>query len=556
MKLNFNNIGRRAMMAVLTAAVLGGTSACDSMLDMEPNGEISNGQINEQSVDGLMAAAYAGLQAHYFGNNEAFAGPSTNWIFDVRSDDAYKGGGGLSMEANIHMLEMSNIQSDNVSCLNKWQNNYFAISRCNKAISTINGAQNLSDRENYIAQLKTLRAYYYFDLIRIFENIPYFTELDDPNTASPFEYSRDEIFGFIKKDLADAYTVLPESQAAAGAVNRYAAAAIHAKVSAFTSSWDEVIEYADYVIGSGKYQLYKNYLDMSKIEFNNSYESIFAQQCSTSNDNAQINWSNLLNTTRSDGELFGSGDDFFLASQNLVNAFRTDANGLPYLDGSFNDVRVTTNYAGNVDPRLDFTVGRIGMPFRGYTYTMGWCRAYDIYGEYSGKKGLIDPDSPDMVQGFPWGASGLNFNFIRYADILLLKAEALIEKGTSLDDARNLINEVRAKAARSVDPAYTPVDCNPSMASYKVGQYPASGWTQDYARRAVRMERRLELAMEGHRWFDLVRWGVAVETMNEYYRSESEIRSYLAPASMSADETFFPIPLAEVENSGGLYEKK
>ncbi len=556
MKSIISKIGRPAIYALMAAAVLTGTTACDDMLDMKPQGEFSADQIDDDSVEGLMAAAYAGLQAHFFGNNEAFAGPSTNWIFDVRSDDAYKGGGGISMEANIHQLEMSNIQSDNVSCLNKWQNNFYAVSRCNKAILALEAAENVSDRDNLLAQLKALRAYYYFDLIRVFEAIPYFTEKDDPNSASPFEYSRDEIFGFIKADLAEAYRNLPETQSQPGALNRYAAAAIHAKVSAFTSSWAEVEEYAGYVIGSGKYQLYNNFLDMSKIEFNNSYESIFAMQCSTANDNALINWCNLLNTTYSEGNLFGNGDDFFLASQNLVNAFRTDANGLPLLDGTFNNEKVTTNYDGNVDPRLDFTVGRIGMPFRGHTYNMSWTRAYDIYGEYSGKKGLIDPSSPDMVQGFPWGASSLNFIFIRYADILLLKAEAMIELGTDLDGARKLINDVRAKAARSVDPAYTPVDCNPSIASYKVGQYPATGWTQDYARRAVRMERRLELAMEGNRWFDLVRWGVAVETMNEYYRTESQLRSYLESASMSADETYFPIPLDEVQNSGGLYEKK
>lgn len=530
-----------------------GMVSCDDMLDMKPQGQFTSDQLDDSSIEGVMAAAYAGLQAHFFGNNEAFAGPITNWIFDVRSDDAYKGGGGVSMEANIHQLEVSNIQSDNVSCLNKWQNNYFAVSRCNKAIDAVVNADGVSDKDNLIAQLKTLRAWFYFDLIRVFDRIPYFTQNDNPNAASPWQYSREQIFGFIKKDLADAYMTLPPSQSQPGRFNKYVAAAIHAKVSAFTSSWGEVVEYADYVINSGKYELYPNFLDMSKVEFNNSYESVLAIQFSTANNNANINWCNLLNTTYSAGNLFGNGDDFFLASQNLVNAFRTDENGLPYLDGTFNDVKVTTNYDGNVDPRLDFTVGRIGMPFRGHSYTMEWTRAYDVYGEYSGKKRLIDPSSSDMVQGFPWGASPLNFCLIRYADILLLKAEALIEQNVNLKGARELINEVRAKAARSVDANYSPVDCNPMVASYKVGQYPETGWTQDYARRAVRMERRLELAMEGNRWFDLVRWGIAETTMNEYFRTESQLRSYLDGAQMSADETFLPIPLAEVENSGGLY---
>lgn len=553
MKAISNIINRSLLCAAVGLLGLGAVS-CDDMLDLKPQGQFTDQQFDDDTVEGLMAAAYAGLQSHFFGNNEAFAGPITNWIFDVRSDDAYKGGGGVSMEANIHLIEVSNIQSDNVSIFNKWQNNYFAVSRCNKAILAVENAPGVSDKENLIAQLKTLRAYFYFDLIRIFDRIPYFVEGENPNEASPTQYTRDEIFSFIKKDLADAWLVLPESQSQPGRFNKYVAAALHAKVSAFTSSWEEVEEYAGYVISSGRYELYPNFLDMSKVEFNNRYESIMAIQFSTANNNANINWCNLLNTTWSEGNLFGNGDDFFLASQNLVNAFRTDENGLPYLDGTFNNVNVTTNYDGNVDPRLDFTVGRIGMPFRGHTYNMAWCRAYDIYGEYSGKKGLIDPSSPDMVQGFPWGASPLNFCLIRYADILLLKAEALIELNKDLEQARTLINDVRRKAARSVDPAYTPVDCNPMIASYYVGEYPAQGWNQDYARRAVRMERRLELAMEGNRWFDLVRWGNVVETMNNYYRSESKLRSYYEAASMSADEIFFPLPLAEVENSGGLYE--
>lgn len=234
-------------------------------------------------------------------------------------------------------------------------------------------------------------------------------------------------------------------------------------------------------------------------------------------------------------------------------------------------MNVTTDYAGTVDPRLDLTVGRIGMPFRGHTYTQGWCRDYNTYGEYSGKKGLIDPSSPDMVQGFPWGASGLNFMLIRYADILLLKAEALVElaQGTNaqpdadpdgrLAEARAIVNQIRQKAARSIDPNYTPVDLDPFTADYNVGLYPTDWdgnlfWTKDRARQAVRMERRLELAMEGQRWFDLVRWGTAVETINKYMQEESSLRPYYAGASLTEDEIYLPIPISQIENSNGLYK--
>ena len=537
----------------LCACGLFAATSCNDMLDIKPSGQFTSDQITDESIEGLMASAYAGLESHFFGNNESFCAPITNWVFDVRSDDAYKGGGGVSMEANIHQLEISNLTSDNATNYNKWRNNYYAIARVHQAMNAINASESLTGKDALIGELKLLRAYFYFDLIRIFERIPYLTETSIATETRFDEFTRDEIFGFIKQDIKDAWNSLPETQAEEGRFGKYVAAALMAKVSAFTSDWADVIEYSDYVINSGKYELYDNFLDMSKIEFNNRKESIMAIQFSTANNNAHINWCNLLNTTYSEGNLFGSGDDFFLASQNLVNAFRTDDKGLPLFD-TFNDVKVTSDYEGNVDPRLDFTVGRIGFPFRGHTYNSKWCRAYDVYGEYSGKKGLIDPASPEMVQGFPWGASALNFCLIRYADILLLKAEALIETNSSLDTARQLINMVRAKADRSIDGSYTPVELNPMKANYYVGQYPAEGWNQDYARKAVRMERRLELAMEGNRWFDLVRWGNVLEVVNNYMQSEAKLRPYYEGASISSDEIFLAIPLTEIQNGGGIYE--
>ena len=549
MKTLKNNIAKAAFgLAVVVSPAF--FTSCDNMLDLAPQGTFTDAQLDSTSIDGLLTSAYAGLECHFFGNNESFQGPITNWIFDVRSDDAYKGGGALSMESNIHDLEVSNLRSDNVCVRDKWRNNFYAISRVHKAMRAIEGTS-VENKESLLAELKTLRSYFYFDLIRVFKNIPYFDEtVDDPSSVSPYQYSRDEIFGFIKNDLREAYGALPASQQNAGRFNKYVAAAIMAKVSAFTASvnnnsvdWTDVITYSDYVIGSGK------------------YESILAIQFAVTADNAHYNYPNMLNCTISEGNLYGNGDDFFLGSQNLVNAFRTNEDGLPYLTGTSGDVdnsvNVTGDYQGNVDPRLDFTVGRIGFPFRGHTYTRNWCRAYDIYGEYSGKKGQLAPEDPNIVAGIvPWGASGLNFCLIRYADILLLKAEALIETNQNLDEARNLINQVREKAKRSIDGSYSPVDLDPMRANYVVEPYPAEGWTQDYARRAVRMERRLELAMEGNRWFDLVRWGTVVDVVNNYMRSESSLRTYYEGSSINADEVYFPIPLEEVDNAAnGAYDE-
>lgn len=533
-------------------------TSCENLLNQTPYGAFTADQLDDQSVEGLLAAAYAGLNAHYFGNNEAFAGPSTNWIFDVRSDDAYKGGGAITMEMNIHQLEIGVINSDNVSLENKWQNDFYGITRVHKAMKALDEIENISHREQMMGELMILRSWFYFDMVRIFKHVPYFLYTEDPSAVRNDVYTQSDIMRMLQADLVKAYETMDEESLTPARFNRYTAAALMAKISAQLSDWPNVEKYADIVIHSGKYELYQNYLDMSKIEYDNRYESIIALQCVVTGDYGQVNWSNLLNTTYSEGNLYGTGDDFFLASQNLADCFRTDANGLPYLDESLAPAgdgnRMNGGYRGNMDPRVDFTMARLGLPFRGHLYTRRWCRAYDTYGEFSGKKWLVEPENDQMVKGFPWGASNLNFIFLRYADIILLYAEALIEQNKNLDVARQYINMIREKASRSVDPYYLPVDVNPMISTYKVGEYPSAGWTQDYARKAVRMERRLELAMEGHRWFDLCRWGIAVETMNEYYRTESELRSYLRGAHLSEQDIYMPTPIDEVRTADGLYK--
>ncbi|MDE6273242.1 MAG: RagB/SusD family nutrient uptake outer membrane protein [Muribaculaceae bacterium] len=549
-----------SLLSMTVAAAGLSFSSCSDMLDTVPQGSFTSAQIGDDEAADLMNSAYATLLCHYFGNNESFAGPINNWVFDIRSDDAQKGGGELGYEVYMHEFSLGNVQSDNPILNFKWRNDYFSISRCNTAIRALMASSNLSEanRKAYIAEMKTLRAYYYFDLYRIFKKFPYFDEnVTDPSSVSASQYSREQIMGFIKSDLKQAYDDNVANQAEPGRFNKYVAAAILAKVALFDHDFATAEEYADYVITSGKYDLYPNFLDISKPEMNNMYESVMAVQFSSANSPEQYNFNNCLNCTVSEGDVYGNGDDFYLGSQDLVNAFRTDESGLPYLDASKapSENLDHADYAGNVDPRVDFTFGRIGMPWRGLEYNEKWCRNLNNYSQFSGKKPYPAPNSPYVQVGIvPWGASSLNYIIIRYADVLLMKAEALIEQNKNLEEARNLINRVRAKAARSVNPSYSPVDCNPMIATYLIREYGAAGWTQDYARKAVRMERRLELAMEGHRWFDLVRWGEAVNTVNAYYAKEKSLYPYLSNGHLSESDIYCPIPLEQADNAGDLYK--
>ena len=215
-----------------------------------------------------------------------------------------------------------------------------------------------------------------------------------------------------------------------------------------------------------------------------------------------------------------AGCGFFQPSQTLANSYRTDANGLPLLD-DYNSVSIITRedgLANNVDPRLDFVIGRPGIRWKTYTtepYGDNWVRDAGTYGKFGCKRHLISPEDPAMWE---LGMCDLNWDIIRYADVLLWKAEALIELGRE-DEALPIINKIRQRAKNS---AYVKdwTDNTKNAAKYVIGLYEDGvncDWTQDYARKALRHERKIELAMEGDRFFDLVRWGVAAEVMNEYF---------------------------------------
>lgn len=567
---------------------LGFASCSGSFLENPPQGALSEANMNDpKAVDLLVTSAYATFGCRYADSNDPHFYPVTNWSYgEVRADNAYKGGGGETDIWEFHDMEIAKLQPNNGLLDGKWFNVYCAISRCNSAIRALRKCDEeiISEKNIRIAEVMTIRAFWYFDLVRMFNRIPYM-DIDLPETeyvnVRNDEFSRDEHLARIASELMQAAEILPEVQPEAGRVNKNVALAFAAKVKLYQAykqdpetnavvSIDkallqEVVSLIDRING---YDLLADFQQLDLLEYENGVESVFAIQYSkddSSSSVGRINWANLLNSMTGPGCPW-QGDGFFLPSQDLINSYRTDENGLPVFDyQSLADYGVVTfdengsyslaNVDGNVDPRLDYVVGRPTIRYKTYQDAPCglWVRNSDVYGYNNTKRFWLSPESPEATQGWPWGASALNWQLIRYADLLLYKAEALIEiGGAGLEEARTLINRVRSRAMNSeyVKDFYDP---SKDAANYKIGLYPSTNWTQDYARQALRTEMRLEKAMEGERFFDLVRWGIAKETMNRYYAAEKDTRIYYQNASFETGEEYFPIPVAQYNFSGGIY---
>lgn len=562
------------------------TACSDDFLENKPQGSLSEGVMNSQeAIDLLVNSAYAGLFGFTNEQGDPWVRPTTNWSFgEVRADNAYKGGGGEGDLWDVHAMETFQVQSNNGNIDGKWFNLYSQISRCNAALRVLNNADEdaVPSKASRIAEMKVLRSHFYFELVRLFNKVPYMDEnlpeteyVNVPND----EFTREQHLERIAGELLDAAENLPERQDMVGRINRNIALAYAAKVKLYQaykqdaqthavtninkSLLKEVVTLIDKVQG---YDLLPDFQGLDLIANENGPESVFAVQYSMndgSGDAGRVNWSNLLNSPGGNSPYHGDG--FFLPSQDLINAYQTDANGLPVFDyQSRPDYAVVTfiddehqilsNTEPTVDPRLDFVVGRPTITYKTYTATpcQSWVRDRGVYGHNCAKRFWVSPESSDMYQGWPWGASQLNWQIIRYADLLLYKAEALIELGENLDEARNLINRVRERAMKS---AYVKDFNDPSKdaANYKIGLYPASVWNQEYARKALRTEMRLEKALEGERYFDLVRWGIAKETMTSYFEAEKDSRIYYQNATFKAGEEYYPIPVAQYNFSLGKY---
>ena len=569
------------IIASVICATLLLTACSDNYLEYEPEGVLSSENVaTAENAESLVIAAYAGIA------NDEMIGPLTHqWVFgSVRSDDAYKGGGGRGDVDVIDKYEQYNLTIADMGdwmAPRTWTDFYKAISRANFALSVINDIPDgeYAQKTTRQAELRFLRAHSHFMLKLIFKKIPYITEnlTQEEIGQTSNDVDNDALWNTIAEDLLFAYENLPQAQEQVGRADRNAAAAYLAKLRLFqayeqndqhqvtsinTGRLQEVIDYADKVIGNLQPDFGENFLD----GFDNGPESIWAAQFSINDGTTvgRVSFVTGLNSPHGTG-LYGCCG-FHLASQNMVNSFKTDANGLPLFD-TFNNSDIFTNIDANgttppdsglsVDPRIDHTVGIPGRPFKyrntvndsgDMVYNFSWARDPGVYGYFGNMKEQQAPDCSCYVKEGPFVGTSKNVDFIRYADVLLWKAEALIQLNR-WDEALPLINQVRNRAAASTQ---RPIDAG-AADIYAISPY-SSFPSKDYALKALMFERRLEFAMEGHRWYDLVRWGIAEETLNAYLAEEKTKRDFLANAQFTAGrDEYYPIPQREIDFTGGLY---
>lgn len=571
---------KKILYSVLTVLALVGTTSCSDFLDdQKPQGVLDSDMVKEPSnVDNLVISAYA-----VFTTAEDVNSSFSMWNFDVRSDDAYKGGNGTSDGDVFHQLEIEQgVLTTNWNINDMWVRLYNCISRVNSAISvleTTSDSYQLKDQR--LGEMKFLRAYAHFLLKRLYKNIPFIMDAnlkqEDYNTLSNTEFNNDEGWQQIINDVEYAYSVLPVKQTDKGRPSKAAAAAFLTKAYLYKAyrqddpssnqvtsiNRDDLLKVIEYsnpdIYSAGGFDLEADFHNNFRPEtqYENGVESIWAMQYSINDGtkNGNLNWSYGLIVPNIPGVTDG-GCDFYKPSQNLVNAYRTDADGHPFID-TFNNKDY--DLTQDADPRLFLTVGLTGLPYEfNSKYMMDasstWSRSNGLYGYYVTLKQNVDPDCGYMVKGSWWGTP-MNRIVFRYADVLLERAEAYAQlaiKGEGdAKQAINIVNDIRKRAKQSTGMiANYPSDYG---VKFNISTYDGN-YSAEETLKIVKMERRLEMGMESERFFDLVRWGEAEKVLNKYFAEETNNCSIYGDAHFTANKNeYLPIPFSQVAASDGHY---
>ena len=564
--------------ATLLTVAAAGLYGCDDFLNnaAEPQGTLDEQTLaNKAGVEGSLIAAYRALD-WTTGVGGAWGSAASNWVWgSVTSDDAYKGSE-ASDQPNINDIEAYHwATGDAETYLNdKWRAVYEGVVRANAALRLLKqvretkpGEINDTDASGIEGEALFLRAHYHFEGWRMWGNIPYYRD-DDTDFRKP-NMPSEEVAAAILADLEAAIPLLPTTprNAQVGRATQWTAKAYKGRVQMYAGQYAAALTTLREIRSGGPYALEASYdrIWTGFQDFANGKETIFAFQASANDgevDGNNANYGERLNFPHS-GSPFGCCG-FHQPTQNLVNFFAVDAAGLPVAltDPNWNtrDANLTAATLTPVDPRLDWTVGRDGVPYKDWgAHAGGWIRAPAYGGPYSAKKNIHEKASnaESAVGWVPTQLNSVNIHIFRYADLLLLLAEAEVEAG-SPENARTIVNEIRTRAAvraqgPGTDRASIAIAINDpriTWATYRIGTYTTPWTSQDEARARVRAERRLELAMEGQRFFDLKRWGILEQTLNDYMAVEKNRRLYLAGAEAVTDRhRLYPIPAIQIELS-------
>ncbi len=542
--------------------ILSVVSCSDEFLDVAPTGSLSSTELSTKAgLEGSLVASYSMLLGR-----SGFYSDSSNWLWgSIRGGEANKGTN-AGDQSGANEIQAYAVQTTNDNVLQKYRAVYEGVARSNatlKLLQTADEGVSGEDKTRIEGEARFLRGHYYFELKKNFNNTPYVDENWDEVTPVG---NNTDLWTAIEADLKFAYDNLPESMGDAGRANKWAAGAYYGKALLFQGKWSEARAVLADVVNSGTtatgqpYDLNAFYADAFRSTNDNSAESVFAVQAAAgTGDVNNANAGMVLNFPNGPGAP-GGCCGFFQPSFELANSYRTDDNGLPLLDGSYNsdanalatDMGIESADAfdvdaGPVDTRLDHSIGRRGIPYLDWGPHPGkdWIRDQPYAGPYAPKKFIyyqggngVENDLSSWTPGY----TAVNYNIIRFADVLLMLAEAEIETG-DLDAAAALIDRVRTRAAAST--------ISDSPANYNVGTYGSFG-SADMARTALRMERKLELSGEGHRMYDLVRWGVAPEVLSAYLAFEGpKLNAPFAGATFDANkDEYLPIPQNEIDLLG------
>ena len=565
---------------ICAICVICGFSSCSNFLEEQvPQATLTQDEVkNPEYIDNVLISAYAGLVSI-----EDMNASFSLWNYDTRSDDAYVGGSDFSDGEPFHRLEKSTgVMTTDWPFSSIWNRFYNYLSRVSLSLDILASA----DQENATikqrtAEMKFLRAYGHFQLKRLFKKIPFVNkpnmEEEDYNNLSNTEYTNDEGWQQIINDLEDAYAVLPVVQTEKGRPTKAACAAFLAKaylykayrqddansnqVTAINSEdLQKVVEYTNPALYNGyglEPDLHNNFRPEEQYE--NGKESLWAIQYSRNDGTVygNLNFSYRL-IVPCIPKVHDSGCDFYKPSHNLVDAYRTNSNGLPLLD-NFAAVDYTVGSNQTVDPRLFVTVGVPGTPYMFNPSFMmaesnAWSRSGGTFGYFVSLKQNVDPSLTDSylyLCDSQW-ASSMNRVVFRYADVLLMRAEAMAQLGQTAE-AIAQVNLVRNRANGMITNSVVSNYPNKYGVHYAVGKYNGS-YSKEEAMKIIKMERRLELAMESERFFDLVRWGDAATVLNKFYSSESEKMNFLSGSQFTANKNeYLPVPFEQMAASNGHY---